>query len=195
LRFFFSNFFYFIFLFVFDLQVPKNIFSPTLSLDDIDEEEVARQMTIVDYEHYAAIKYSELCATRWVVDRGERAKHVVRMLNQFNAVARWVSDSMSYEDKKDKHKEKHYAKVLLRYMKILDHLFSLKNFNSMYAILSGLQSTPAFRVFRHARKELSKEQNQTLTAYEEMFRWETGARGYRRQSATSAPPRVPAMYD
>jgi hypothetical protein len=174
--------------------VPKNIFSPTLSLDDIDEEEVARQMTILDYELYTSIKYSELCAMRWIVDRGERAKNVVKMLNHYNAVARWVSKQMSNEDKKEKIKEKHFAKVLLRFVKLLEHLFALKNFNSMYAIVSGLQSSASFKVTRLARKELSKEMQQTFLAYEEMFRWENGAKGYRRQLATSAPPCIPALY-
>ncbi len=33
-------------------QVPKNIsvFSPNLTLDDIDEEEIARQLTLIEYE-------------------------------------------------------------------------------------------------------------------------------------------------
>lgn len=31
-------------------QVPKNIFSPSLTLDDVDEEEVARQLTLIEYE-------------------------------------------------------------------------------------------------------------------------------------------------
>jgi hypothetical protein len=32
--------------------VPKNIsvFSPNLTLDDIDEEEIARQLTLIEYE-------------------------------------------------------------------------------------------------------------------------------------------------
>ncbi len=36
-------------------RVPKNIFSPSLSLDDVDEEEIARQLTIIQYQLYAAI--------------------------------------------------------------------------------------------------------------------------------------------
>jgi len=32
------------------VQVPKNIFSPSLTLDDVDEEEIARQLTLIEYE-------------------------------------------------------------------------------------------------------------------------------------------------
>jgi hypothetical protein len=36
-------------------KVPKNIFSPTLSIDDIDEEELARQLSLLHFDMYKAI--------------------------------------------------------------------------------------------------------------------------------------------
>ena len=38
-----------------DPKVPKNIFSPTLKLDDIPKLEIARQMTLIDYHLFASI--------------------------------------------------------------------------------------------------------------------------------------------
>lgn len=37
-----------------EMQVPKNIFSPSLTLDDVDEEEIARQLTLIEYEVHVA---------------------------------------------------------------------------------------------------------------------------------------------
>jgi hypothetical protein len=36
--------------------VPKNIFSPTLTILDVDEEEIARQLTLVSHEMLCAIR-------------------------------------------------------------------------------------------------------------------------------------------
>lgn len=37
-------------------KIPKNIFSLYLDLFDVDEEEIARQMTLIDFEIYSSIK-------------------------------------------------------------------------------------------------------------------------------------------
>jgi len=37
-------------------KVPKNIFSPLLTLADVDEEEIARQLTLLDFEMYNLIQ-------------------------------------------------------------------------------------------------------------------------------------------
>lgn len=44
-----------------DPKIPKNIFSPTLSLDDVDEEEIARQLTLIDFQLYDRIR---VCLTK-----------------------------------------------------------------------------------------------------------------------------------
>lgn len=37
-------------------KIPKNIFSLYLDIFDVDEEEIARQMTLIDFEVYESIK-------------------------------------------------------------------------------------------------------------------------------------------
>lgn len=38
-----------------DPKVPKNIWSPTLTLFDVDDEEIARQLSLVDFGIFAKI--------------------------------------------------------------------------------------------------------------------------------------------
>ncbi|KAJ6234200.1 ras guanine nucleotide exchange factor i-related [Anaeramoeba flamelloides] len=39
-----------------DPKLPKNIFSPKLNLFDVDEEEIARQLTLIEFKIYSKIK-------------------------------------------------------------------------------------------------------------------------------------------
>jgi len=48
--------------------VPKNIFSARLSLDDINELEIARQLTIATHEIFKRITPPELCRRWWTSD-------------------------------------------------------------------------------------------------------------------------------
>ena len=41
-----------------DPKVPKNIFSPTLTLDDVPKEEIARQLTLIDGKLFLEIRVS-----------------------------------------------------------------------------------------------------------------------------------------
>lgn len=71
------------------MQIPKNIFSPTLSLDDIDEEEIARQITIIDYNLYEKIKPSELLSKNWSSAQLKyKCTNLNNCLSRFNELSR-----------------------------------------------------------------------------------------------------------
>ena len=69
-------------------QIPKNTFSGTLELVHVDEEELARQMTILEFDTYRRIKPAELLNQAWLKKRYKyRAKNVLTLISRFNAIS------------------------------------------------------------------------------------------------------------
>jgi hypothetical protein len=76
-------------------KLPKNIFELSLNLDDVEEEEIARQITTLDCETFHMMKSKELLKNAWLKNRGKKAKRVVLLLNASNALTKWVLDSIT----------------------------------------------------------------------------------------------------
>jgi hypothetical protein len=100
-------------------KVPKNIFSPTLVIDDIEEEEIARQLTVVDFELYRLVQAAEFLGRRWSVEGGRSAPRLSRLLQRFDRVARWVADQVVIASTVGQ-KEKKVGKAIARVLKIAD---------------------------------------------------------------------------
>ena len=72
-------------------KVPRNIFSPTLTLDDVDEEEIARQLSIIDFRFYQKIKASELFSKNWsAAPHPSRTNRINNIKQRFSEVVRYV---------------------------------------------------------------------------------------------------------
>ncbi|KAJ5071187.1 guanine nucleotide exchange factor [Anaeramoeba ignava] len=67
-----------------DPIVPKNIFHNNLSFFDIDEEEIARQMTLIDQKLYHRVKPSEFMNHAWVCEKAQEfSPHILEILSDF----------------------------------------------------------------------------------------------------------------
>jgi hypothetical protein len=78
----------------------KTIFSPTLSLFDIDDIEIARQFTIMEYELFTKIKPYELLNQSWTKPKlKHRAVNVLNLINRSTEISSWVSSVIVREPK------------------------------------------------------------------------------------------------
>lgn len=107
-------------------KVPKNIFSPTLVIDDVDEEEIARQLTVVDFELYRVVQSAEFLGRKWALEGGRSAPRLSRLLQRFDRVARWVS-SQVVNSASGGGKDKKVAKFIARLLKIADVCLTTSN--------------------------------------------------------------------
>ncbi|KAL6080050.1 Ras guanine nucleotide exchange factor [Balamuthia mandrillaris] len=170
-------------------KVPKNIFSPTLTLDAVDEEEIARQLTLLEFELYVAIQPSELLCNAWCdpVEAEQRAPTVVACLRRFNEIARWVTTSIL-----DVQKVKQRAKVMARFIKIADHLRKQGNFNTLMAVFSGLNNVAVYRL-RFTRRELPRETLKILEELEKLLSHENSYEKYREYFNKAKAPAIPFL--
>ncbi|KAJ3452351.1 ras guanine nucleotide exchange factor i-related [Anaeramoeba flamelloides] len=123
-------------------KVPRNIFCKSLTLFDIDEEEIARQISIIDFEIFSKIKPAELLNCAWSKDKlKHRAKNVLKMTDRFNAMSEWVATLIIQQER-----VRQRVKVLKKFINIAQYLYQLNNFNSLISILSGISSSAVYRL-------------------------------------------------
>ncbi|EFA76027.1 Ras guanine nucleotide exchange factor [Heterostelium album PN500] len=65
--------------------------TPILSIDDIDPVEMARQLTIIEFDMYRQIASKELLSLSWQKnDKETRSPNLLKMIHRFNEVSNWV---------------------------------------------------------------------------------------------------------
>ncbi|EGC29698.1 Ras guanine nucleotide exchange factor [Dictyostelium purpureum] len=169
-------------------KVPKNIFSPTLTFDDIDEEEIARQLCVIDFGLYELIKTSEFLIKGWTKPQfRSKAVNLLNMMRRFNDFTKWIASSILNEQN-----SKGRTKLLGRFLKISEHLRANNNFHSLMAIYGGINNTHVFRT-KAIRKDLSKQQQETFADLEKLFSSENSFRNYRINYKDAKPPCIPFL--
>lgn len=141
------------------VEVPK-----PLSFNDIPPRLCAEQLTLRDAELFRKVVPHHCLGSVW----GRRDKKgsneapsVQATIEQFNRVSlRVIATVLKQRDLKTSSR----AKILLKWIYIAQELRELKNFSSLRAILSGLQSHSVYRL----RKCWSSVPKETVVLFEEL---------------------------
>lgn len=172
-------------------KVPKNIFSPKLDLDDVDEEEIARQLCLIDFEFYARVRPAELLLKSWERHK-PRAPNVIAMIARYNQLVNYVRDSTLVACKKEKD-GKGKQKTVPRFLRIAEHLRNLNNFLSLSAIMTGLTCSKVRWETKNLLQNLNIQQQNTFHELEKLISYENNYKGYRATYSTARPPCIPLI--
>ncbi|KAN0031401.1 hypothetical protein ACTFIV_005265 [Dictyostelium citrinum] len=167
-------------------KVPKNIWSQTLDIFSVDEEEIARQLTLMDFEIFSAIKSTELLNQSWNKPKlRHRSPNVLTLINRFNEISQWTATSiLSYPKVKDR------ARIMAKFIKIAEYCMKhLNNFNTSMAILSGLNASSVHRL-KFTKEELPKH---TQQVYQELQFHLSSAQAYKEYRALLAKANPPCL--
>jgi hypothetical protein len=75
-------------------HLPKNVGAKSLSLRDFHPEEIARQLTLIEYSLYKKIKPWECLNQNWMkADKENKAPNIIGMITRFNEVCIAISIS------------------------------------------------------------------------------------------------------
>ncbi|KAL3463396.1 ras guanine nucleotide exchange factor domain-containing protein [Aspergillus heterothallicus] len=114
-------------------------------LIEIPDEDFANELTRIDWIMFNTFRPRDL--VRHVSlsgpdkDKIQSLKHVNRMIKQFNHVAFFVASVILLRDK-----PKHRARALEKFMSIAQKLRRLNNYNSLGAVIAGINGTPVHRL-------------------------------------------------
>ncbi|MCJ1403974.1 hypothetical protein MMC11_007198 [Xylographa trunciseda] len=124
---------------------------------DVGDEEIARELTRIDWIMYTSIRPRDLIRhVSLSAEQKEKChslEHVHRMINQFNHVAFWVANMILLRDK-----SKHRARALEKFMSVAWKLRQMNNYNSLGAVIAGINGTAVHRLAQ--TRELVSQQAQ-----------------------------------
>ncbi|ELT96210.1 hypothetical protein CAPTEDRAFT_226540 [Capitella teleta] len=129
-----------------DLLLCHASLARPLEFKTIDNRFFAEQLTYIDSELFKRVQPHHCLGSVWSrrdKKRGGHAESVYKTVNQFNAVSYRViatvlkHPSLCMEER---------ALVIDKWIEIAQELRVLKNFSSLKAIISGLQSNPVYRL-------------------------------------------------
>ncbi|BFZ55317.1 cell division cycle-related protein [Savitreella phatthalungensis] len=107
-----------------------------VKLLEVDPLEIARQLTILESSLYAKIQPMECLEKVWT-------GNIKDLIRQTNEITAWVAEAILYQlDPKKR------VALIRHFIHVAIHCRSLKNFSSLVAIISGLNSAPIYRLRR-----------------------------------------------
>lgn len=159
-----------------------------LELMDIDPVELARQITLIDYELFGQIRPSELLNQSWNKPKlKHRSPHVLEMIQRFNTLSRWLSGQILHtEVLKDR------IKVMQHIIKLGKALLNLNNFNALNAVLSGIQSAGVYRLTQ-TKEGMGSKYLKLLEEWMTLMAPRANSANYKAALAAAKAPAVPYL--
>nr|XP_053641752.1 son of sevenless homolog 2-like [Cherax quadricarinatus] len=171
-------------------STTPDLVRPLLMLHPI---EIARQLTLLEFELYRAVKPSELVGTPWTKeDKEKRSPNLLKLIYHTNYVTRWfmrcIVDSDNFEER---------VAVMMRVVEIMVMFHDLNNFSGIFEVSSALGSAAVHRL-EHTKMEVRKRLPPgQLKVFEEASELsENHCKKYQEKLRSINPPCVPffGMY-
>lgn len=163
---------------------PNLPLSPAKAFFVYGEEEMAQQLTLVDfllYEKIENVELLEFSASHRLL------KNVKAFVERAQSLALWVASVLLWQETlKDR------IAALTKVVNIAMHLRKLNNFHAVQALLTGLTMGPVYRL-EHTKAGLSRQSQQQLKELQDLMDPTTNFTSYRIALRASNPPAIPFL--
>lgn len=141
-----------------------NIDSIIISCLRVSPEELAGQLTLLDFPVFAAIQPDELSSCAWnKKNKTELAPNVVAFTKRFNHTIFWtVQEVLNGISAKER------AEIITHFIKVAKNLHELNNLHSLFAITSALKSASVYRLEK-SWSHISKKDKQQFEKLADVF--------------------------
>lgn len=157
-----------------------------ISLLNIKPLEIARQMTLVDFELFKAINSREFLNQSWnKAQKDKLAPGIVGMIHRFNWICLWVQTEILERKNLEQR-----AEVMVRFLKLMKHLRKFQNYHAAYAIFTALNSNAIHRL-RKTWNELPSKQLERFENFAGMFKHDKNNATFRQILAQATSPCIP----
>ncbi|KAJ3204388.1 hypothetical protein HK099_001171, partial [Clydaea vesicula] len=160
-----------------------------LEFMELSEEVIAQQLNLIEFEIFKKIQPRDMLHHIWnKKSKGRHASSVTASISHFNFISQWVATFVISQDK-----VKNRAKLLLKFMKIAVCLKSTNNYNTLMALLAGINSTALNRL-KLTRKLLEdKTSFKSYLNLEKLMSSEKAFALYRAELKKSEMPCIPYL--
>jgi len=138
--------------------IPKLISSipPFEIVLHIDEQVIAKQLTLIEWNIFSRISEIELQGQAWNKEKTVcLAQNVVELIQRANHVSFWVATCILGQERL-----KDQVRVITSFIFIAKALREMNNFNTLMSIIGGLNSSPISRLrnaFAHVKKSANEQ--------------------------------------
>jgi RasGEF domain/RasGEF N-terminal motif len=167
---------------------PKKVDWGALAFMELNNTEIARQITIADYHLYADMQPVELLNLAWSKPRlKKRAANVLGLIERFNCFSSSVA-TLLLQCSGIKARRRMLTKVI----EVMDELLLLNNFNAVMAFMSALNNSAVFRL-KHTFAELKKPVFERFEYFARLFSSTQSFKSYRDTYVGAHPPAIPFL--
>jgi hypothetical protein len=149
-------------------------------------EQIAQQLTLIDFEIYAEIKPEELQGESWSKkNRANHSSNIRRMIDHFNFLTAAIATSILNEERL-----RSRVKIFVKWIKVAQYLRKYNNYHTLMAVLAGLNDAPIFRL-KHTKEEIPEKWQKVWDELQELMNDVGSFANYRKALSASHPPCIP----
>ncbi|EFA77724.1 Ras guanine nucleotide exchange factor [Heterostelium album PN500] len=154
----------------------------------LNEMDVAKQMTLLDFDTFASIDEFELFDKAWTrPELQHRTPNVMTMIDRFNSISSFVSTAILNEFEQSKR-----VKLMVKMIKLSKCLYKLSNFNSLLACLAGMYSSSIYRL-QKTRDRIPTKYQKNLEQLSKLIDTKYSHKTYRESIQNRCPPLIPYL--
>ena len=158
------------------------------SVYDLSSEEIARHLTLIEFEVYSQIKPTEFFGQAWAKPKHHhRAPNIRAMIDRFNVITRWITTEIVSEER-----IRNRVKRYMKFIKIAQALRQMHNYHTLMAILGGLNEGPVYRL-KFTKAEIPPKFQQAITELQTVMSADGSYNAYRLELGAATPPCIPYL--